>query len=95
MTVWPKLPEVIGHTGMFDYVEFVAEYSSCGLKDLENYARAVELFDMSCIIKPDQQNRGWVVQRAIGAGFQGGQLRRLPLGQIHTCTSACGIVRPN
>lgn len=71
ISVWPELVEVIGHTGAFDYVEFVAEYGDYDLHDLENYARATELFDMSCIIKPDQQNQGWVAQRAIGAGFQG------------------------
>lgn len=71
ISVWPELVEVIGHTGLFDYVEFVAEYGDYDLHDLENYARAAELFDMSCIIKPDQQNQGWVAQRAIGAGFQG------------------------
>ncbi len=71
ISVWPELVEVIGHTGVFDYVEFVAEYGDYDLHDLENYARAAELFDMSCIIKPDQQNQGWVAQRAIGAGFQG------------------------
>jgi 4-hydroxy-2-oxoheptanedioate aldolase len=71
ISVWPEMVELIGHTGMFDYVEFVAEYGPYDQHDLENYARAVELFDMSCIIKPDQQNQGWVVQRAIGAGFQG------------------------
>lgn len=70
-SVWPELVEVIGHTGAFDYVEFLAEYGDYDLHDLENYARAVELFDMACIIKPDQQNQGWVAQRAIGAGFQG------------------------
>jgi 2-keto-3-deoxy-L-rhamnonate aldolase RhmA len=71
ISVGPELVEVIGHTGMFDYVEFLAEYGDYDLHDLQNYARATELFDMSCIIKPDQQNQGWVVQRAIGAGFQG------------------------
>ena len=24
---WPSIAEVIGHTGMFDYVEFLAEYA--------------------------------------------------------------------
>lgn len=71
ISVWPELVEVVGHTGMFDYVEFVAEYGDYDLHDLENYARAAELFDMSCIIKPDQANQAWVAQRAIGAGFQG------------------------
>lgn len=70
-SVWPELVEVIGHTGAFDYVEFLAEYGDYDLHDLENYARAVELFDMACIIKPDQQTQGWVAQRSIGAGFQG------------------------
>lgn len=71
ISVWPQMVEVIGHTGMFDYVEFLAEYGSYDLHDLGNYARATELFDMSCVIKPDQQNQGWAAQRAIGEGFQG------------------------
>ncbi|OHD72825.1 MAG: hypothetical protein A2177_09210 [Spirochaetes bacterium RBG_13_68_11] len=71
VSVWPELVEVIGHTGVFDYVEFVAEYGDFDMHDLENYARATELFDMTCVIKPDQQLQGWVSQRAIGAGFQG------------------------
>ena len=24
---WPSVVEVVGHTGMFDYVEFVSEYA--------------------------------------------------------------------
>ena len=26
-STWPSIIEVLGHTGMFDYVEFVAEYA--------------------------------------------------------------------
>ena len=26
-STWPSIVEVIGHTGKFDYVEFVAEYA--------------------------------------------------------------------
>jgi 2-keto-3-deoxy-L-rhamnonate aldolase RhmA len=25
--VWPSVVEVLGHTGMFDYVEFLGEYA--------------------------------------------------------------------
>ena len=25
--IWPSVVEVVGHTGIFDYVEFVAEYA--------------------------------------------------------------------
>jgi 4-hydroxy-2-oxoheptanedioate aldolase len=71
ISIWPSLAEVIGHTGMFDYVEFLAEYGPYDLHDLDNFCRAVELFDMSAIIKVDQEPRGYLAQRAIGAGFQG------------------------
>jgi 4-hydroxy-2-oxoheptanedioate aldolase len=56
---------------MFDYVEFLAEYAPFDLHGLDNFCRAVELFDMSAIIKIDQEPRGFLAQRAIGAGFQG------------------------
>jgi 4-hydroxy-2-oxoheptanedioate aldolase len=68
---WPSVVEAIGHTGMFDYVEFLAEYAPFDLYALDNFCRAVELFDMSAVIKIDQEPRGWLGQRGIGAGFQG------------------------
>ena len=70
-SIWPATAEAIGHTGMFDYVEFLAEYAPFDLDGLDNFCRAVELFDMSAIIKIDQEPRGFLAQRAIGAGFQG------------------------
>lgn len=70
-SVWPSVAEAIGHTGIFDYVEFLAEYAPFDLYALDNFCRAVELFDMSAIIKIDQEPRGFLAQRAIGAGFQG------------------------
>jgi len=70
-STWPSIVEVLGHTGMFDYVEFVAEYAPFDLYALDNFCRAVELFDMSAIIKIDQEPRTFLAQRAIGAGFQG------------------------
>ncbi len=70
-TVDPAIVEVLGHTGLYDYVEFLAEYAPYDLHDLDNFCRAVELFDMSAVIKVDQEPRGYQAQRAIGAGFQG------------------------
>jgi 2-keto-3-deoxy-L-rhamnonate aldolase RhmA len=70
-SIWPGVAEAIGHTGMFDYVEFLAEYAPFDLHQLDNFCRAVELFDMSAIIKIDQEPRGFLAQRGIGAGFQG------------------------
>ena len=68
--IWPSIVEVLGHTGMFDYVEFVAEYAPFDLNALDNFCRAVELFDMSAMIKIDQAAQQFYAQRAIGAGFQ-------------------------
>jgi 4-hydroxy-2-oxoheptanedioate aldolase len=68
---WPSVVEVIGHTGLFDYVEFLAEYAPYTLPDLENFCRAAELYDLGTLIKIDAEPRQFVAQRAIGAGFQG------------------------
>lgn len=70
LSTWPSIVEAIGHTGMFDYVEFSAEYAPFDLYALDNFCRAVELFDMSAMIKIDQEPRRFLAQRAIGAGFQ-------------------------
>ena len=34
-SVWPGIVEVIGHTRMFDYVEFLGEYAPFDLHDLD------------------------------------------------------------
>jgi 4-hydroxy-2-oxoheptanedioate aldolase len=68
---WPSIIEAIGHTGMFDYVEFLAEYAPFDLYTLDNFGRTTELYNMSAVIKVDQEPRGFMAQRAIGAGFQG------------------------
>ena len=70
-STWPSIVEVVGHTGMFDYVEFVAEYAPFDLYALDDFCRAVELHNMSAIIKVDQDPRSFLAQRGIGAGFQG------------------------
>jgi len=70
-SIWPATAEAIGHTGMFDYVEFLAEYAPFDLPALDNFCRAVELFEMSAIIKVDAESRAFLAQRGVGAGFQG------------------------
>jgi len=67
---WPSIVEAIGHTGMFDYVEFLAEYAPFDLYSLDNFCRTAELYGMSSMIKIDQEPRGFLAQRGIGAGFQ-------------------------
>ena len=70
-STWPFYTEAIGATGNFTYVEYVGEYSPYTTLDLENIARAAELHNMGCMMKVDFQNRGYVAQKAIAAGFQG------------------------
>lgn len=67
---WPTMVEVIGHTGMFDYVEIVAEYAPYSLFSLDNIGRAIELFDMSGMIKVEQESRTHLAVRAISSGIQ-------------------------
>lgn len=69
-STWPSIVEILGHTGMFDYVEFLAEYAPFDLYALDNFCRAAELFDMSTMIKIDQSPQQFYAQRAIGSGFQ-------------------------
>ena len=69
-STWPSIVEAIGHTGIFHYVEFLAEYAPYDLYALDNFCRAAELYEMSAMIKIDQEPRGYLAQRGIGAGFQ-------------------------
>ena len=51
-TQWPGMVEVIGHTGVIDYIELSSPYAPYDLFSLENFGRAVDLFDhMSSIMK--------------------------------------------
>ena len=67
----PFITETVGNSGNFDYIEFAAEYAPFSQIDLENICRAAELYQMATIIKVDFQNRGYVAQKAMAAGFQG------------------------
>ncbi len=71
LSSWPSMVELVGRTGHFDYVEFVAEYAPFDLYALENLGRAIELFDdFSGMIKIEQEPRTHQATRAIGAGIQ-------------------------
>jgi 2-keto-3-deoxy-L-rhamnonate aldolase RhmA len=68
---WPTMLEVIGYTGMFDYVEIVAEYAPYSLFSLDNMGRAIQLFDkMTGMIKIEQESRTHLAVRAISSGIQ-------------------------
>lgn len=69
-STWPAIVEVVGSTGHYDYVEFVAEYAPYSLSDLENICRTAELYGMGSMIKVDFQNRAYVAQKAMASGFQ-------------------------
>ena len=68
-SVWPAEIEAIGHTGLYDYVEFVAEYGPSDLHDLDNLCRTSELFNLGSMIKIDQSLMPFLAQRGIGSGF--------------------------
>ncbi|MCB1744296.1 MAG: 2,4-dihydroxyhept-2-ene-1,7-dioic acid aldolase [Gammaproteobacteria bacterium] len=66
---WPAVIELIGHTGLYDYVEFVAEYGTFDLHDLDNMCRAAELYGLGMMFKIDRANQHYLSQRALGSGF--------------------------
>ena len=68
---WPAIVEAIGHSGMFDYVEFLAEYAPFDLHALDNFCRATELYNLGSLIKIEQEPQQFLAQRAVGAGFEG------------------------
>ncbi len=88
LSPWPGIVEVIGHTGEIDYVEFLGEYASWDLHDLDNFARATELFPMSSMMKVDQEPRSFIAQRALGSGIQ-----NLLFADIRTVQDAQACVR--
>src|SRR3979411_533955 len=71
LSTWPTITELVGQTGMWDYVEFVAEYTPWTLHDLDNLGRAIELFpNFTGMIKIEQDTRGNLAMRSLGAGIQ-------------------------
>jgi 2-keto-3-deoxy-L-rhamnonate aldolase RhmA len=71
LSSWPTITELVGQTGLWDYIEFVAEYTPWTLHDLDNLGRAIELFpNFTGMIKIEQDTRGHLAMRSIGAGIQ-------------------------
>ncbi len=70
-STWPSVIEALGHTRVFDYVEFLAEYAPFNLYDLDSMCRAAELHGLGTLIKIDQEPRTFLAQRSVGAGFNG------------------------
>lgn len=71
LSTWPGIIEVIGHSKAFDYIEYVGEYSSFSLEQMDNFGRTIELFpDMSAMMKIEEQTRGFIAARAIDSGIQ-------------------------
>ena len=68
---WPSMIEMVGQSGMFDYVEYVAEYAPYDINLFDNLGRAIDLFDdMSAMIKVEQDPRAHIAGRAMGGGIQ-------------------------
>ena len=55
LSTWPTLVELVGHTGLYDYIEFSAEYAPFNLHDLDNLGRALELANLTGMIKIEQR----------------------------------------
>ncbi|MEM7253714.1 MAG: aldolase/citrate lyase family protein [Pseudomonadota bacterium] len=70
MSADPDLPEIIGDTGLYDYGEFCAEYSTFDMAALYHMARAGQCGNLPLMIKPDQESEGFWAQAALGAGFK-------------------------
>jgi len=85
---WPGVIELIGYTGIFDYVEFLAEYAPFDLHDLDNFARAAELANLSSMIKIDQEPRIFLAEKALAAGIQ-----NVLFADVRTVEDAENVVR--
>jgi 4-hydroxy-2-oxoheptanedioate aldolase len=86
---WPAITELVGHSGNFDYIEFVAESAPYDLRSLENLGRAIDLFPhMTGMMKIEQQPRTYLASRALGSGIQ-----NLVFADIRTVAEAEECVR--
>ena len=64
------IPEIIGDTGLFDYAEYVAEYSAFDMRLLYHLARSAQCGGLPLMIKLDQEAQSFWAQVALGAGFK-------------------------
>ena len=85
----PMVTELVGRSGQFDYVEFLAEYAPYNLHDLDNLGRAIELSPDFCgMIKMEQSAQWHLAVRAMSAGIQ-----NLLFTDIRTAADAEACVR--
>lgn len=85
----PIAVEIIGRSGQFDYVEFLAEYAPYDLYALDNIGRAIELSpNFSGMIKMEQSAQWHVAVRAMSAGIQ-----NLLFTDVRTAADAEAIVK--
>ena len=67
----PNFTEIVGASGKYDYVEFLAEYHPYTLHDLDNLGRAIELFpNFTGMIKMERSAHDHLAIRAFSAGIQ-------------------------
>jgi 4-hydroxy-2-oxoheptanedioate aldolase len=85
----PFVTELVGRSGQFDYVEFLAEYAPYDLYALDNMGRAIELSPNFCgMIKIEQSDQWHIAIRAMSAGIQ-----NLLFTDVRTAADAEAIVR--
>ena len=75
LSIDPDLPEIIGDTGLFDYGEFCAEYSTFDMQLLYHMARSGQCGNLPLMTKLDQKSESFWAQASIGAGFKAVLLR--------------------
>jgi 2-keto-3-deoxy-L-rhamnonate aldolase RhmA len=86
---WPTATEIIGRSGQFDYVEFLAEYAPYDLYALDNMGRAIELSpNFTGLIKMEQSAQWHLAVRAMSAGIQ-----NLLFTDVRTAADAEACVR--
>lgn len=68
---WPGMVELVGYSGTMDYIEFSGQYAPYDLFSLENFGRALDMFDhLTAMMKLDQEPRTYLAERAVGSGIQ-------------------------
>jgi 2-keto-3-deoxy-L-rhamnonate aldolase RhmA len=88
-SAWPTATELVGRSGQFDYVEFLAEYAPYDLYALDNMGRAIELSpNFSGMIKMEQSAQWHLAVRAMAAGIQ-----NLLFTDIRSAADAEAVVR--
>jgi 2-keto-3-deoxy-L-rhamnonate aldolase RhmA len=87
--IWPGITELVGNSGRFDYVEFVAEYAPYDLHGLDNLGRAIAIYpQLTGMMKIEQEPRTYLAVRALGVGIQ-----NLLFADVRTSADAEACVR--